>query len=132
MKYNFDLVWFLLQTRDEICSEYEQIKDILSTLSSLKLDSSGTPRNVRDEYSNRMPHSYQRYEEPTRDPDVWPPPTPLDRKYVLTYKIYNIPYPPPTPLDCKYVSRYNITYPTRHTQKVSIRHILHAFPKELI
>ncbi|KAF6017790.1 KATNAL1 [Bugula neritina] len=67
------------KTRDEICSEYEQVKDIMATLGSLKMDSSNTPRGVRDDY-NRAPNSYQKYEEPTRDPDVWPPPTPIERK----------------------------------------------------
>ncbi|XP_067947853.1 katanin p60 ATPase-containing subunit A-like 1 isoform X2 [Watersipora subatra] len=67
------------KARDEICSEYEQIKDIMSTINSLKVDSSSTPRGMREDYM-RPPDNYQRYEEPTRDPDVWPPPTPLERK----------------------------------------------------
>lgn len=45
------------------------VKDISNTLSSLKVDSSKS----RDGDSRLN-------EEPTRDPDVWPPPTPVDYK----------------------------------------------------
>lgn len=68
----------ILKARDEICSEYERIKDIVSTLGCLKIESGNTPRGVRDDF--RQPNSYSRYEEPTRDPDVWPPPTPSERR----------------------------------------------------
>lgn len=57
------------QFRQDIAAEYEVVKDISNTLSSLKVDSSKS----RDG-DGRL------NEEPTRDPDVWPPPTPVDYK----------------------------------------------------
>ena len=59
---------FFLQVRQEIAQEYEQIKDITQTLANFKKDTVhfGGPRRVQEE-------------EPTRDPDVWPPPTPAER-----------------------------------------------------
>lgn len=56
------------QVRQEIAQEYEVVKDISNTLSSLKVDSSKSRDDCRQN------------EEPTRDPDVWPPPTPVDYK----------------------------------------------------
>jgi len=55
----------------EISKEYEVIKDISRTLSSLKMDN---PRAQRGDEARL-------YDEPTRDPDVWPPPTPVEHRY---------------------------------------------------
>lgn len=61
----------LLQARQEVASEHEIVKDISATLSSLKSDSPKAGMEARQ------------YEEPTRDPDVWPPPTPVEHKSVM-------------------------------------------------
>ena len=59
-----------------ISREYEQVKSITDTIERFK--SSGAPSHYlpRDDRSPFAP----RYEEPTRDPDVWPPPTPVEHK----------------------------------------------------
>ncbi len=62
-----------LQVRQEIAQEFENVKDISSTLASFKAD------NVRPSYSI-LDEPFRR-EEPTRDPDVWPPPTPVEHRY---------------------------------------------------
>lgn len=56
------------QVRQEISQEYEHVKDISQTLANFKKDTVhyGGPRRSHEE-------------EPTRDPDVWPPPTPVER-----------------------------------------------------
>ena len=56
------------QVRQEIAQEYEHIKDITQTLANFKKDTVhfGGPRRSQED-------------EPTRDPDVWPPPTPVER-----------------------------------------------------
>ncbi|XP_048258417.1 katanin p60 ATPase-containing subunit A1-like isoform X2 [Haliotis rufescens] len=64
------------QVRQEIAQEYEQVKDISSTLSSFKTENS----NFNANYGEFSPHDYPRHEEPTRDPDVWPPPTPVEHR----------------------------------------------------
>lgn len=48
------------------------IKDICGTLASLKSDCPKSGANVGAES--------RQYEEPTRDPDVWPPPTPVEHR----------------------------------------------------
>ncbi|KAK3741803.1 hypothetical protein QZH41_010451, partial [Actinostola sp. cb2023] len=55
------------QVRQEIVQEYEHVKDISQTLANFKKDT--------------VQFGGMRYghEEPTRDPDVWPPPTPVER-----------------------------------------------------
>ena len=53
------------------------MKDISSTLASFKAD------NVRPSFSVLDDHEPFRREEPTRDPDVWPPPTPVEHRYNL-------------------------------------------------
>ena len=57
------------------------MKDISKILASFKQE------NTR--YDNYSPfgmggHDFSRHEEPTRDPDVWPPPTPVEHKSVDT------------------------------------------------
>ncbi len=65
---------FTLQVRQSIVKEYDQVKEINQTLANFKKDTVhfGGPRRSHEE-------------EPTRDPDVWPPPTPVERdnRYVL-------------------------------------------------
>jgi len=63
-----------LQVREQLAQEYEQVKDINSTLASFKTDDS---RFSPAAYDNHRPG---RFEEPTRDPDVWPPPTPIEQR----------------------------------------------------
>ncbi|KAK3585150.1 hypothetical protein CHS0354_034283 [Potamilus streckersoni] len=65
------------QVRQEIAQEYEYVKDIIKILSSFKSDSS---RNSNQDYGLRGYDDYGRHEEPTRDPDVWPPPTPVEHR----------------------------------------------------
>ena len=64
--------------RQALAQEYEQVKDIHSILQSFKADDG----NQRQAYIGRDFTSPTRYEEPTRDPDVWPPPTPVEHKFV--------------------------------------------------
>lgn len=56
------------QVRQAIVKEYDQVKEINQTLANFKKDTVhfGGPRQSHEE-------------EPTRDPDVWPPPTPIER-----------------------------------------------------
>ncbi|PFX34526.1 Katanin p60 ATPase-containing subunit A1 [Stylophora pistillata] len=56
------------QVRQAIVKEYDQVKEINQTLANFKKDTVhfGGPRRSHEE-------------EPTRDPDVWPPPTPVER-----------------------------------------------------
>jgi len=62
------------QVRQDIAQEYEQVKDISSILASFKTDNS---RATSSYASYNEPHHH---EEPTRDPDVWPPPTPVEHR----------------------------------------------------
>nr|ACO88991.1 katanin p60 subunit A-like 1, isoform 2 (predicted) [Dasypus novemcinctus] len=55
------------QVRQELLEEYEQVKSIVSTLESFKIDK---PPD--------FPVSYQ--DEPFRDPAVWPPPVPAEHR----------------------------------------------------
>lgn len=69
--------WFTFQARQEIAQEYEYVKDINRTLADFKRDQFNTPQ------PNPAPVVKRDYSEPptreTRDPDVWPPPTPVER-----------------------------------------------------
>lgn len=58
------------QMRQSVAQEYEVVKDITSTLNSLKSDN----------HKSSLDGEARQYEEPTRDPDVWPPPTPVEYK----------------------------------------------------
>jgi len=60
-------------TRSQLQSEYEQVKEISSTLASFKTE--GGPGG-RGGYVGGGAAYYN--DEPTRDPDVWPPPTPVN------------------------------------------------------
>ncbi|XP_048351499.1 LOW QUALITY PROTEIN: katanin p60 ATPase-containing subunit A-like 1 [Sphaerodactylus townsendi] len=55
------------QVRQELLEEYEQVKIIVNTLESFKID---RPTDI--------PVSYQ--DEPFRDPSVWPPPVPAEHR----------------------------------------------------
>jgi len=65
----------MLQARQDIAQEYEIVKDICETLTSLKSD---TPK------VGVIGSEARQYEEPTRDPDVWPPPTPVEHRLAVT------------------------------------------------
>ncbi|XP_021366779.1 katanin p60 ATPase-containing subunit A1-like [Mizuhopecten yessoensis] len=69
-----------MEARDQINQEYEQVKEINETLASFR---SNNPRavnaNADQDYSSPF-GDYSRHEEPTRDPDVWPPPTPVEHR----------------------------------------------------
>ena len=67
---------FHFQVRQALAQEYEQVKDIQGILNSFKTDNS---RHEPQVYIGRD-FSAPKYEEPTRDPDVWPPPTPVEQK----------------------------------------------------
>jgi len=58
------------QMRQSIAQEFEALKDISGTLNSLKSDN----------HKSGLDGEARQYEEPTRDPDVWPPPTPVEYK----------------------------------------------------
>ncbi|KAA3675597.1 katanin p60 ATPase-containing subunit A1 [Paragonimus westermani] len=63
--------------RQEISDEFEVVKEVNQTLSSFKnfKDNSYSSDVFTTRVNLRTP-----MEEPTRDPDVWPPPPPLDRR----------------------------------------------------
>ena len=69
---------YALQLRQDIAQEFEHVKDISNTLASFKTDNPRAPVSHSDNYQ---------YDEPTRDPDVWPPPTPVpvEHKCVAIY-----------------------------------------------
>ena len=73
------MIRYILQVQQEISQEYEHVKDISSTLASFKTD---TSRPFIGNYGDNYGHN-DYLEEPTRDRDVWPPPTPsnLDQRY---------------------------------------------------
>lgn len=64
-------------TRTQLAEEYEQVKDISSTLASFKTDGAigGGNRGGGGIYGDGLAGGFN--DEPTRDPDVWPPPTPV-------------------------------------------------------
>lgn len=72
-----DITFILFQVRQEVAQEFEQVKDISSTLASFKTDNS---RPSAYSQVSGYDEGRRHYEEPTRDPDVWPPPTPVEHK----------------------------------------------------
>merc|ERR1719323_2852479 len=58
------------QIQGEVAQEYDVVKNIMQTLNQFK-------GNHHDTQSVG-PRSMQSFEEPTRDPDVWPAPAPKD------------------------------------------------------
>ncbi|KAK7108200.1 katanin p60 ATPase-containing subunit A1-like isoform X1 [Littorina saxatilis] len=65
------------KVKQEISDEFEQVKDISKILSSFKSDNS---KSYQSYESYNSYDDYSRHEEPTRDPDVWPPPTPVEHR----------------------------------------------------
>jgi len=70
------------QRRTQLAEEYEHVKDISSTLASFKTDGAiggGNRGGGGGIYGGGAAGGgYNNYnDEPTRDPDVWPPPTPV-------------------------------------------------------
>ncbi|KAI5626064.1 katanin p60 ATPase-containing subunit A-like 1 [Silurus asotus] len=55
------------QVRQELVEEYEQVRSIVKTLESFKMDKPVESPNTQ-------------YEDYTRDPAVWPPPTPAEHR----------------------------------------------------
>ena len=70
--------FFHFQVRQALRQEFEDVKNIGSVLQSFKVDDSNHLQ--RQVYIGRDFSGPTRYEEPTRDPDVWPPPTPIEHK----------------------------------------------------
>ncbi|XP_059156573.1 katanin p60 ATPase-containing subunit A1-like [Physella acuta] len=73
------------QLKGEITKEYEQVKEISTTLQSFKVESAHSPNAAYgsvNSYDRGYHQDYHdpRHEEPTRDPDVWPPPTPVEQR----------------------------------------------------
>ncbi|XP_060069631.1 katanin p60 ATPase-containing subunit A-like 1 isoform X2 [Ylistrum balloti] len=68
-----------IEAREMINQEYEQVKEISQTLASFLTDK---PRafNAHVEDFGSPFGDNARHEEPTRDPDVWPPPTPVEHR----------------------------------------------------
>ncbi|XP_062572850.1 titin homolog [Saccostrea cucullata] len=75
-----------MQAREMISSECDQVKEICSTLASFKTTNTRPPaynydnQEIGSPYGNFGRNDYSRHEEPTRDPDVWPPPTPVEHR----------------------------------------------------
>ncbi|ESO93363.1 hypothetical protein LOTGIDRAFT_206522 [Lottia gigantea] len=69
--------WY--QVKQQIAQEYEHVKDISKTLNSFKTDNS---HSYHAHYGSPMSFDdiNPRHEVPTRDPDVWPPPTPVEHR----------------------------------------------------
>jgi len=66
--------WQLIQ--GEVVQEYDVVKNIQQTLTLFKGGESHDQRSVGPGL-----RSFQSFEEPTRDPDVWPPPPPKDNMW---------------------------------------------------
>ncbi|XP_064628903.1 katanin p60 ATPase-containing subunit A-like 1 isoform X1 [Lineus longissimus] len=68
------------KVRSELAQEYEHVKDIVTTLASFKLDDgvSGDMGRMRMDDGRQIRQAPQ--DVPTRDPDVWPPPTPVEHR----------------------------------------------------
>ncbi|KAL4236817.1 Katanin p60 ATPase-containing subunit A1 [Mactra antiquata] len=64
------------KVRAEINSEYQHVKEIQSTLSGFKSD--GRNNAVNQDFGGSPFNDFSSYDEPPRDPDVWPPPTPVE------------------------------------------------------
>eukprot|EP00105_Crassostrea_gigas_P020198 XP_011438932.1 PREDICTED: katanin p60 ATPase-containing subunit A1-like isoform X4 [Crassostrea gigas] len=81
-----------MQARDMIVSECDQVKEICDTLASFKSNPRPSAYNSYDNQEIGSPfgdyarNDYSRHEEPTRDPDVWPPPTPVEHRPGPNYR----------------------------------------------
>ena len=68
-----------IQVRQELAQEYEHVKDINKTLAGFKMEDH---RVVGQQHGGARNVYAAPADEPNRDPDVWPPPTPVEHKYV--------------------------------------------------
>ena len=66
------------QARDLISQEHDKVKEIHETLASFKSNNPKPSYAADNDYGGSPFPDYVRHEEPTRDPDVWPPPTPVE------------------------------------------------------
>lgn len=77
------------QVKTRIANEYDGVKNLKSMLHTFKLDTSidvplGVKRPVmRDDNINDMLSTDQYFQN--NDPQVWPPPNPVDHSYTLRY-----------------------------------------------
>ena len=62
------------QIQGEVAQEYDVVKNIMQTLALFKGGETHDARQVGPGL-----RSFQAFEEPTRDPDVWPAPPPRDQ-----------------------------------------------------
>lgn len=66
--------------RQEIAQEYEYVKDINRTLADFKRDTFNPNSAAPHPANSKMHHDFTELPtRETRDPDVWPPPTPIER-----------------------------------------------------
>ncbi|KAB7507602.1 hypothetical protein Anas_05173, partial [Armadillidium nasatum] len=66
------------QVQQQVAAEYEQLKELISTISMFKSDN---PTCMDDRPLGSTSLRISAFEEPTRDPDVWPPPPPRDNDW---------------------------------------------------
>ncbi|XP_033635164.1 katanin p60 ATPase-containing subunit A1-like isoform X2 [Asterias rubens] len=66
------------KVKTDLAKEYEHVKDISKTLNGFKTDAVEPPPSSAPAY--RAPAPYSKPQEPARDPDVWPPPTPVEHR----------------------------------------------------
>ena len=65
------------------------MREINSTLQSFKIESASSPNGAFAGYGGGYDRGLNydhdpRHEQPTRDPDVWPPPTPVEQRLKIT------------------------------------------------
>ena len=65
------------QVQGEVAQEYDVVKSIMQTLALFKGGETHDARQV----GPGLRSGFQSFEEPTRDPDVWPPPPPRDSMF---------------------------------------------------
>nr|KAI8765054.1 katanin p60 ATPase-containing subunit A1 [Biomphalaria glabrata] len=68
------------QLKMEIVKEYEQVQEINKTLQSFKVESGHGSNGAYSAFGGYDRGFNQDFQEPTRDPDVWPPPTPVEQR----------------------------------------------------
>uniref|UniRef100_A0A0B7A4J6 Katanin p60 ATPase-containing subunit A1 n=1 Tax=Arion vulgaris TaxID=1028688 RepID=A0A0B7A4J6_9EUPU len=70
------------QLKQNIQREYMQVKEISATLHSFRAELSSSPQAANPGIDRGFIHEFhdQRHEQPTRDPDMWPPPTPVEQR----------------------------------------------------
>ncbi|BFZ03250.1 hypothetical protein BsWGS_06290 [Bradybaena similaris] len=70
------------QLKQDISKELQHVKDIMVTLRSFRGESPYSPQLANPGLDHGFIHDLhdQRYEQPTRDPDMWPPPTPVEQR----------------------------------------------------